>query len=259
MTSNDTPMLDSADPSGTDEEIVPDYSRLGFRDLRALCKKRNIPADGSVVDLIEKLKAHDAQHGLTTDVEVPDDADEVDLLADDMSAQPDSTPTQSTAHTLDAPAPPHADEPARNTVGDTTPESPAGDGPGASLPSPVGTPTPGAPAVVTVPADPAAATGLPPSTVRNGRPNLAIRDGIVKVGEGHGAAEVRAYRREYVIGQRDISDTDHARFIEETHAAAHAEGLATKGGVTIGERVGYATDANNQRTAIYQVPLKRQR
>jgi hypothetical protein len=251
-----TPDLDPDAP----EEIVPDYSRVGFRQLQALCKARGIPADGKAPDLIDKLKARDAQHGLAVDTDVPDaDEDEVDLLADDMPAQPDSTSTQSTAHTLDAPAPSHADEPARNTAGDTTPESPAGDGPGASLPSPVGTPTPGAPAVVTVPADPAAATGLPPSTVRNGRPNLAIRDGIVKVGEGHGAAEVRAYRREYVIGQRDISDTDHARFIEETHAAAHAEGLATKGGVTIGERVGYATDANNQRTAIYQVPLKRQR
>jgi hypothetical protein len=250
-----TPDLDPDAP----EEIVPDYSRVGFRQLQALCKTRGIPADGRAPDLIDKLKAYDAQHGLAVDTDVPDaDEDEVDLLADDMPAQPDSTPTQSTAHPLDAPTSSRADEPARTTANDATPESPAGDGRGASLPSPVGTPTQGSPAVTTLHAEPGT-PALPPSMVRSGRPNLAVRDGIVKVGEGHGAAEVRAFRREYPIGQRDISDVDHARFIEDTHRAAWAAGLQTKGGVTIGERVGYATDANSQRTAIYQVPLKRQK
>jgi hypothetical protein len=216
------------------DEIPPDYTRLGFRELQRLVKSRELPADGNAVQLVEKLRAWDAEHGKEPDLTVPDadeDDDGFDLLADDD------------------------DEPA--------PEQPPGGEGGASLPSPpdgpvLGTVTSAAPAVVVVAADPDA-PATPPAMLRHGTPNMAARDGVVKVGETHTAAEVRAYRREYVIGDRELTDVDHFRYIAETHAAAAAEGLTTKGGTTIGERVGFGRDADGRRTAIYQVPLRRVR
>ena len=96
-----------------------------------------------------------------------------------------------------------------------------------------------------------------PSAGRDGR-DLTVKNGLVRVGEGHGAAEVRAFRYEIPIGPRDVSDGDHFAYIAEAHAAAAAAGYPTKGGATVGERVGYAADATGRRTVIYQVPLKRQ-
>lgn len=236
-------MSDTATPEAAEgtpvpeEEIVPDYSRVGFKALRALCKDRGIPGDGTVVELIEKLKVYDAQHGRDVDLSAAEnlpDEEEVDLLADD--------------------------EP-----GPAIPESPVGGGEAASAPPPTGvsyTPprggsvTSAAPAVVVV-AAPGAPKGVP-SAGRDGQWDLTARNGIVKVGEGHGAAEVRAWRHEIPIGPRDVSDGDHFAYIAEAHAAAHAAGHVTKGGSTIGTRVGYAIDANGRRTVIYQVPLKRQ-
>jgi len=213
------------------DEIPPDYTRLGFRELQRLVKSRELPADGNAVQLVEKLRAWDAEHGKEPDLTVPDadEEDDFDLLADD--------------------------EPA--------PEQPPGGEGGASLPSPpdgpvLGTMTSAAPAVVVVAADPDA-PATPPAMLRHGTPNMAARDGVVKVGETHTAAEVRAYRREYVIGDRELTDVDHFRYIAETHAAAATEGLVTKGGTTIGERVGFGRDADGRRTAIYQVPLRRVR
>lgn len=206
------------------EETVPDYSRVGFKDLRKLCTGRGLPAGGTQVDLIDRLKAYDAERGLTVDTAVPDVADDVDLLADDDA--PQSSP--------DAPAPEVQPVPAAPD------QTPPGAGAAASTPAPDGS----APA----------ATG----EGHRRRPNLAAKGGPVRVGEAFGGSEVRAYRREFLIGNRDITDDDHARFIADTHAAAQADGYATKGGITVGERVGYATGVDGYRTAIYQVHLKRQ-
>lgn len=234
-------MSDTATPEGLDgvpapdEEVVPDYSRVGFRALRVLCKDRGLPADGTVVELIEKLKAYDAQHGREVDLSaaenLPDDEEEVDLLADD-----------------DEPGP--------------APESPVGGGEAASAPPPTGnlpeggSVTSAAPAVVVF-TSPDQPKGLP-SAGRDGRPDMTVKNGVVRVGEGHGAAEVRAFRYEIPIGHRDVNDADHFAYIAEAHAAAQAAGYPTKGGTTVGERVGYAADAEGRRTVIYQVPLKRQ-
>lgn len=230
------------------DELAPDYSRLGFRDLRAKCKDRGIPADGTTAELVEKLKAWDAQHGADVDLTVPEGADdEVDLLDLD-----------------DEPAP---EQPAGGEGGASLPTPPAGPETTPGDPSPpeitntvltgrtLHYPTPGSPEVAASTSD---APETPLATLRQGRPNLEARDGVVKVGEAFGAAEVRAFRHEFVIGQHELTDVDHFRYIEQTHAAAAAAGLTTKGGVTVGERVGFGVDASTgQRTAIYQVPLRR--
>lgn len=217
----------------TPEEVVPDYSRVGFRELRKLCTARGLPADGTVTQLIDKLKAHDALHGLHVDTTVPEGSDEdVDLLGDDEPAS-DRTPPDNPVHEQAAL---HA-----------TPETSTGGGEAASAPPPDG-PTAGD------------VSQYPAATNRGGRPNMAATAGIVAVGQGQnaqlGTVEVRAFRAEYVIGDRDITDQDHYSYLERTHAAAAKAGHATKGGVTIGERVGYGV-RGGQRTAIYQVPLRR--
>jgi len=232
----------------TDDELVPDYSRLGFRDLRKLCSTRGIPADGTQVQLIEKLKADDARRGLTQD-DVPS-AEEIDLL-DDLD-EPAEQPTAAGAGDAAASGatPPAA---ARPSASDDLA------GPAVGRAPEIGN-SPGAPAITTVAAD--GETGAVPSAIiggKTGRPNLTARTGQVRVGEALGAAEVRAFRWEFVIGPHEVTDNDHFRMIAETHAQAAAAGLTTKGGITVGERVGFAADADNRRTAIYQVPLKRQR
>ncbi len=238
-------MSDTATPEGLDgapapeEEVVPDYSRVGFKALRALCKDLGLPADGTVVELIEKLKAYDVQHGKDVDLTAAENLigmeGEVDLLADE-------------------------DDDPQSAI----PESPGGGGEAASAPPPPGysttppdggTMTSAAPAIV-VYGDPDAPKRLP-SAGRDGR-DLTVRNGLVRVGEGHGAAEVRAYRHEIPIRPRDVNDNDHFAYIAEAHAAALVAGYQTKGGTTVGERVGYARDADGRRTVIYQVPLKRQ-
>lgn len=216
------------------EEIVPDYSRLGFRDLRKLVKARGMPADGRQPELIDKLKAWDAEHGQEPDLTVPDDDDEVDLLADDEPAHVPVAPVPfPTAPTTPAPAP---------TVTETftpapTPgqQTPTGGGEGASVPPP---------------------GGLPRAADDRGRADLSAREGVVRVGEGY-IADVRGYRHEFLIDGRDITDDDHFRFIAETHQAAQRAGYQTKGGIGIGQRIGYA-DRDGRRTVIYQVPLRRQ-
>lgn len=249
---SDITPLEGADQLA-DEEVVPDYSRVGFRALQALCKDRGIPGDGNSIALIEKLKLWDAQHGKDVDLSAAENLppeEEVDLL----------------------------------DLDDDAPESPVGGGEAASASSPTGAPTAGedvigvgttatagiitglpegasitsaAPAIV-VRADPEQAKGLPAATTQTGKPDLTVKGGQVRVGQGHGAAEVRAFRAEYTHGPREITDNDHFTYIAETHAAAQAQGLTTKGGVTVGERVGFGVDSDGRRTVIYQVPLKRQ-
>lgn len=243
--STDTPNPGSPvrpDASSPDEEVVPDYSRIGFKELRRLCTKREIPADGTVTQLIEKLKAADAAKGLKVD-DVPDsmpDDDEFDLLGDDAQEQP--TAAGEAASDPAAARPSAADDLAGPAVG-VAPE--------------VGT-TPEMPAVRVVAAD--GETGAVPPATHPGkahRPNLAARTGRVKVGEASGAAAAYGFRWEFVIGQHEISDNDHFGFIASTHAQAAAAGYVTKGGQTIGERVGFTTDADGRAVVIYQVPLKR--
>lgn len=236
------------------DAIVPDYSRIGFRQLQALCKAREIPADGTGPQLIEKLRAWDAQHGQDIDLTAPEGTDEDDDLLADDPLDGDDTPKHAaaspspTAHALAAPSPARA-----------TPEAPTGGGEAASAPPPEGhgqhNPTYPAATVVTAPGEQG---DLPAGLDNRGRPTLAVRNGVVKVGEGHQGRNVRAYRREYPIGRHDITDGDHFRMIADTHAAAQADGYVTKGGIGAGERIGYAADAHGQRTVVYQVPLRRE-
>jgi len=222
-----------ADPADADttEEIVPDYSRLGFRDLRKLVKSRGMPADGRQPELIDKLKAWDAEYDQAPDLTVPEGDDEFDLLADD---EPGHAPV--------APAPPPATpNPAPTATEPPTPapglgaQAPTGGGEGASAPPP---------------------GGLPRAADDRGRADLSAREGVVRVGEGY-IADVRGFRHEFLIDGRDITDDDHFRFIAETHQAAQRAGYQTKGGIGIGQRIGYA-DRDGRRTVIYQVPLRRQ-
>lgn len=227
------------------DEIVPDYTRVGFKDLRRLCTARGIPADGNAATLVEKLRAWDVQHGKEVDLSALDDSDpDIDLTGDDLGVSP---------------AAPEAS---------ARPEPPVGAGEAASAPAPTGSQqisvpdggavTSAAPAVVVV-ADPDAPQGPPQAAGLRGKPNLSTREGLVKVGEGHGAAAVYGYRMEFPHGYREITDGDHFAYIADTHAAAQKAGHQTKGGITIGERVGFGVDADGRRTVIYQVNLKRQR
>jgi hypothetical protein len=230
---------------GADENVAADYTRVGRRDLQQICKVRGIPADGSNVDLIAKLQAWDARHGADPDVTVPDD--DVDLLGDD-----DETPAGGAAAS-NPPAGPAAPEGAVRAGQPGTPDVGASAARGESAAAPTVTTTlPGAPAV-TVTAAPA---GAEAAHVKRGRPDLSVTDGVASQGEGT-LGPKNAYRAAYTIGDRDVTDDDHFRYIADTHARAAAAGMQTKGGATIGERVGYGTDGNGQRTAIYQVPLRR--
>jgi hypothetical protein len=234
------------DASSPDDEFVPDYSRLGFRDLRKLCTAREIPADGTVTQLIEKLKAADAAKGLKVD-DVPDD-DEFDLLADEQPTAAGGGGPVPAASAAGA-SPPAAARP--SATDDLA-------GPAIGVAPEVGT-TPEVPAVRVISAD----TGevVPRATLpgKAHRPDLGVQTGRVKVGEASGAAAAYAFRWAFVIGNHDVSDNDHFVFLAETHAQAAAAGHATKGGQTVGERIGYAYDADHRRVAIYQVPLKRQK
>jgi hypothetical protein len=237
--STDTPRPGEGLTPPDGQEVTPDYSRLGFRQLQALCKGRQLSGSGSQLDLIARLKEYDAAHGTVPTLDVPEPEEEPDLLADEDEALPGAPAVTVT--------------PADG--GEVASASPSA-GPAAVDVGPVGS-SPQMPAVV-VTAAPGEPQGLPPASVR-GRANLAARRGLVKVGEGHGATEVRAFREEYPHGERELTDTDHMRYIADTHAAAWAAGHDTKGGITIGERVGFGRDASGVRTVIYQVPIKRQR
>jgi hypothetical protein len=85
--------------------------------------------------------------------------------------------------------------------------------------------------------------------LRRGQPNLTVRVGANE--------QTRTFRAEYLIGAHEVSDVDHARFIAETHERARLAGHITRGGITVGERVGFAADEHGQRTVIYQVMIKR--
>jgi hypothetical protein len=245
---------------GTDEEVVPDYSRVGFRALQALCKDRGLPGDGNSITLIERLKAWDAQHGTDVDLSaaenLPPAAEEDDPLGLDDPEDDGAPESPVGGEEAASPSSPTGAPTAGEDVIGVGTMQPSGVYP-ANLPA-GGSVTSAAPAVV-VYSDPDAPKGLPRASGQGGRADLTVKNGLVKVGEGHGAAEVRGFRHEIPIGTREITDNDHFAYIAEAHAAAHAAGHQTKGGATVGERVGYGRDANGARTAIYQVALKRVR
>lgn len=203
------------------EEVVPDYSRVGFRDLQKLCKARGLPGDGGSAALVDRLKAYDLQHGKDVDLSALDDSDpDFDPLADDE------------------PAP-------------AAQEQPAGSGEAASVPPPAGLAAPAAP-----PAPAAVASEVAPR-LRRGQPDLSTRTGVHVVGQGSQGPS-RVFRAEFPIGDHELSDTDHFRYIADTHVQAQTAGHTTRGGSTIGERVSYAADEHGRRTVIYQVTLKRE-
>lgn len=207
-------------PDALPEEVPPAYSRLGFRDLQRLCKARGIPGDGRAPALIEKLEAWDLQHGRSVDITLPDEEEE-DLLGDDMPA-----PATTSATLATTPATP-AVEPA--------PQTPAGGGEVAS-------------------ASPPAGPALSGRAVRRGeadQPN-------VRTGPVERDGKVKAYRVEFPMGVGDVSDQQHATFIADAHNVAASAGYPTKGGSTIGARIGFGTDADGRRTVIYEVPVRRQ-
>lgn len=248
-------MAEENTPVEGEEEVVPDYSRVGFRALQALCKDRGLPGDGNSITLIERLKAWDAQHGKDVDLSAAENlapaAEEDDPLGLD---DPDESPVGD-GEAASASSPTGAPTAGEDVIGVGTVQ------PSGVLPTELpggGTVTSEAPAVV-VYSSPDAPKGLPRASGHGGRADLTVKNGLVKVGEGHGAAEVRGFRHEIPIGTRPVTDDDHFAYIAETHAAANAAGYQTKGGATVGERVGYSQAADGARTAIYQVALKRVR
>jgi len=243
MTSSTPTSPSEADLNPNPDEIVPDYSRIGFKDLRALCKLREIPADGNGPALIEKLKAFDAQHGLAVDTTVPEGAgndDEIDLLADE-----DETPGTSTP----APESESEPEPARELA-------PVATEPGCLHPLCILDHPHAGPAVLAVPPTPPAPLETPAETPPGGVAEVASPSPSPG-GPAGVTADARTFRSTFVIGRHDITDDDHFRMIADTHAAAAAAGLQTKGGITVGSRIGYSVDGNGQRTTTYEVLLRR--
>lgn len=227
-TAGPTPAEVDADGVAPAQETVPDYTRVGFRDLQRLCKARGLSGEGKAADLVERLRAQDEAKGQSVDLSaldsLPDDDDEIDLLADD-EPEPAGPPADGAA----------ASEPSAGPVEAT--QQPA-------------TATSAAPAM-DIRADP----DVPPPA-RGRAPDLTT-DGIVKVGQGFGAAAAYGYQMAYPVGPYEISDLEHFRMIADTHAAAQVAGHTTRGGATVGERIGFGADANGRRTAIYRVAVKR--
>jgi hypothetical protein len=77
---------------------------------------------------------------------------------------------------------------------------------------------------------------------QSGRADPAVKDG--RTG--------KVFRREF-YPTRTLDDGYHAHLIAETHHAAHAAGLRTKGGLTVGHRVAESVDAAGKPTVVYEV------
>lgn len=108
------------------------------------------------------------------------------------------------------------------------PSAPAG---GAAS-APAGPPSPG-------PRDPFA-----------GKAGSVARVGKQKVGFFEGT---NTWRSEWVVGPRTPDDSTHFGLIESTHDAAREAGYRTLGYPHAGTRVGFSTDRNGSRTAVYEV------
>lgn len=251
-------MTDAIAPAPDDtpaEDFVPDYSRVGFKDLQKLCKHRGIPGDGNTVALIDKLRAWDAQHGRAVDLSVlerPDEPEEeVDLL-DEVGDDAPQAPADGEAEAA-SPSPPSAGQ---LTVQPGTPEvgaTAASGGVGLTTPAPSSYTSAGP--AVTVRADVGATAPAAPQR-RRGEPDLSVHEGPYTIGES--PAGPNRFRAEFLIGNHELTDEEHFRYIAETHARAAAAGYATKGGNTVGERVGFYPGSAG-RVAVYQVTLSRRR
>jgi hypothetical protein len=101
--------------------------------------------------------------------------------------------------------------------------------------------------------------GQPADDVPIGPSKVDIKpvDGAYTVGEG-ARGMVRVYRKEFPIGDRPLDDDHHFHLIAQTHEAALNAGHQSKGGPTIGKRLGYSRSASGERTVVYEVPLRRQ-
>lgn len=241
------------------EEFVPDYSRLGFKDLQKLCKSRGISADGNTIALIDKLRVWDAEHDRAVDLSALDepDGEEVDLL-DMVGDDAPQAPADGEAEAA-SPSPPSAGQlavqPGTPEVGATA----ASGGVGLTTPAPSSY-TSAAPAVAV-----RAAVGMAAPAAqhrRRGEPDLTVHEGPYMLGEPRDAdgspARPNRFRAEFPIGNHELTDDEHFRYIAETHARAAAAGYATKGGNTVGERVGYYPGSAG-RVVVYQVTLSRRR
>lgn len=106
---------------------------------------------------------------------------------------------------------------------------------------------------VTPPETPPAAPGASPQDAAGG-------PGVEPADDGEPAGRTglfgSTYRVEYPLGNREIDDPYHYHLIGETQAAAQAAGHHPKGGIGIGQRLGYGADANGRRTVVYEVPVR---
>lgn len=68
---------------------------------------------------------------------------------------------------------------------------------------------------------------------------------------------IARFRKAFVVGDMDPSDEQHFGMIAKTHDAAAAAGHRPRGGRWAGERIGYGSDKNGVRTAIYEVSIRR--
>jgi hypothetical protein len=65
------------------------------------------------------------------------------------------------------------------------------------------------------------------------------------------------FQATFPLGGRAIDDDHHAFLISETHRLAAEAGHQTRGGTTVGHRLGYGVDEHGAQTAVYEVYLRR--
>lgn len=127
----------------------------------------------------------------------------------------------------------------------------AGDAPPAlqATAAPEATPDPPVPAPVPQPVVVAPAPGVQsppvPAAARPTGPDPAVKSGLTG----------SVFRKEFPAN-RPVDDVQHRHLIAETHAAANAAGHRTRGGLTVGRRVGPSVDSEGRPTVVYEVHVK---
>ncbi len=192
-----------------------EYSTRTRPELVKLCKERGLSGAGTNEDLIERLQAQDA--------EVAGQGADEDPLADDLTDEPADDGQE-------------ADEPDAGTEDEATE-------PAAAPPTPPAAAQPEA----RVPQVVAAEQSEQAAEDRAETDRAGVMDPTVKDGRTG-----KVFRREF-YPTRTIDDGYHAHLIAETHHAAHAAGLRTKGGLTVGHRVAESVDAAGKPTVVYEV------
>jgi hypothetical protein len=219
------------------EEFVFDYSRVGRRQLVAMAVHRGLLGSGTNPQLIERLRDWDHAHPDATDAErfPPEPGQE-------SSQEPARQPERPAAET---PAAGGADADQDEQDDEQDDE----------------TPTTSEPPAAGAPAAPAAGPTMFGGILRGGltdpgpMPTTATA-GVVEAGRTP-TAVARMFRAEFPLGDRSIDDAHHLRLIEETHRLANEAGYQTRGGLTVGHRVGFSSNERG-RTVIYEVHLKRE-